>query len=71
MHEEAKTPEIEFAREWRDRLIQERNDRILRRLDLEIREAETNSDHEKMKELLDRKVKLGQQLAREMKTRKI
>lgn len=70
MHEEAKTPEIEYAREWRDRLIQERNDRILRRLDLEIREAETSADHEKMRELLEKKVKLGQQLSKEMKARK-
>jgi DNA primase len=71
MHEEAAVPKLEDALDWKERLIHERNDRFLRRLDLEIREAETNSEPEKLKELLDKKVRLGQQLTREMKSRKI
>lgn len=71
MHEEAGSPKLEDAIDWRDRLIHERNDRSLRRLDLEIREAETNSDPEKLNELLERKVRLGQELSKQMKTRKV
>jgi DNA primase len=62
---------LEPPEDWLERLLHERNDRTLRKLDSEIKEAIANSDEEKLDQLLDRKTKLGQQVIREMKTRKI